>query len=278
MKLNPWSAAASIGAICAATLLLLPAPASACGGFFCNQVPIDQSGEHILFSVEDDGTIEAHVQIQYQGPSEDFAWIVPTPSRPEVGVGTATLFTRLTQLLQPQFILEWQEIGECWDDFLDDDLSPTAGGGDGEPDRGGVDVVETGEVGPYDFAVLQATDTEELFVWLQENEFFIPDDVQPFVDPYVMMGNEIHFVAFKLSKDSDAGDIQPVTLRYEGTEPMIPIQLTAIATTPDMGVTAHVLGDPRAQCRTTTCTCTSTRRASIGSTAPGTTTTSSPRR
>ena len=50
--------------------LALPSPAAACGGFFCSNQPIDQSGENIVFSIEEDGSIEAHVQILYQGPSE----------------------------------------------------------------------------------------------------------------------------------------------------------------------------------------------------------------
>ncbi|HEY3236040.1 MAG TPA: hypothetical protein VGJ84_15090, partial [Polyangiaceae bacterium] len=48
----------------------LPRTASACGGTFCDSgptaMPVDQSGENILF-VMNGNTVEAHIQIQYQG-------------------------------------------------------------------------------------------------------------------------------------------------------------------------------------------------------------------
>ena len=126
----------------------------------------------------------------------------------------------------------------------DADFAGSAGG-DPEEGDGGVTVVEQSSVGPFDFAVLQADAVEPLFDWLQANDYDIPDDVMPFVEPYVEMEGDVHFVAFRLSKDRETGDIQPITLRYDATKPMIPIQLTAIATQPDLGVTVHVLGDAR---------------------------------
>lgn len=238
-------------AIATAALALVAAPgtASACGGFFCNQQAIDQTGEHILFYVDGD-EIEAHVRIDYEGPSEEFAWIVPTPDVPTVGVSAEFLFTRMTQALSPQFYLNWREIGNCqyrWQDEFDSDGLGSGGGvPTAEDDGDGVTVVQVDSVGPYDFAVLQAINVESLFDWLEQNGYFIPADVMPFVRPYIDMPGNIHFVAFKLSKGNDSGAVQPVTLRYAADKPMIPIQLTAIATQPDMGVYAHVLGDTRA--------------------------------
>ncbi|MCH8827541.1 MAG: DUF2330 domain-containing protein, partial [Chloroflexi bacterium] len=52
-------------------------PASACGGFFCQNSPIDQNAERIIFTQNHDGTTSALVQIQYTGSAEDFSWILP---------------------------------------------------------------------------------------------------------------------------------------------------------------------------------------------------------
>ena len=146
----------------------LPSPASACGGFFCSSQPIDQSGENIVFSVERDGSIEAHVQILYQGPSEEFAWILPTPSAPTISVGTDTLFRQLDQATRPQFQMSYEQTGTCrdepscpWDYESDYGYGPPRAGGFAD---GGaavdaasrVDVVFRGNVGPYDAAVLSA--------------------------------------------------------------------------------------------------------------------------
>ena len=68
-----------------------PAPALACGGFFCNPAaPVLQAAERIVFAIDRDaGEVEMHVQITYTGPSEDFAWIVPVPRAPEIGLSTS---------------------------------------------------------------------------------------------------------------------------------------------------------------------------------------------
>ena len=241
-----------IAAAAAAATIGAPLAAHACGGFFCNRsAPVDQTGEHIIFAVDaEENTTEAHVLINYEGPSEEFAWIVPTPSLPEVGLSSAAIFARLQTMLSPRFQPNWSTTGTCsWgdDDFLaeaDAEGAPTAGGGRDESD--GVTVISSESVGPYDTVILQATDADVLIDWLQDNEYDLPDDIVPFVEPYVLMGGDIHFVAFKLQSDRDSGDVQPVTLTYRGSKPTIPIQLTAVATQPDMGVTTYVLGEHQA--------------------------------
>ena len=39
----------------------------ACGGFFCQNSPVDQNAERIIFAHNRDGTISTYVQIQYTG-------------------------------------------------------------------------------------------------------------------------------------------------------------------------------------------------------------------
>lgn len=66
--------------------------ARACGGTFCDaftpDMPVDQTGEVILF-VSDGDYVEAHIQIEYDGGDADqFAWLVPVPAIPEIEVGS----------------------------------------------------------------------------------------------------------------------------------------------------------------------------------------------
>ena len=55
-------------------------PAHACGGIFCQNTPVDQNAERIIFSQNRDGTITALIQIQYTGSAPDFSWILPLPA------------------------------------------------------------------------------------------------------------------------------------------------------------------------------------------------------
>ncbi len=54
--------------------------ADACGGLFCQNDPVDQAAERIIFAKNDDGTITTLVQIDYTGSAPDFSWILPMPS------------------------------------------------------------------------------------------------------------------------------------------------------------------------------------------------------
>lgn len=231
--------------------LVLPSPASACGGFFCSSQPIDQSGENIVFSVEADGSIEAHVQILYQGPSEEFAWILPTPSAPTISVGTDTLFRQLDQATRPQFQMNYEQTGTCreepecaWDYESDYAAGPPRAGGFADGGAAidaarGVDVVFRGNVGPYDAAVLSATDVDALYTWLNEYDYLIPESARPEIDTYIAGGS--YFVALRLQKDRAVGEIQPIVLHYTNGEPCIPIRLTRIATVDDMPIRAYFL-------------------------------------
>ncbi len=232
-----------------------PNSASACGGFFCNRQPIDQSGENIVFAVQEDGTMETHVQILYQGTAEEFAWILPVPTLPEVDVGTDLLFQQIRQATNPSFPVDYEVTGTCrptpscpYDDDLAFDGERAGGASDAgsaPPSDPGVDVLLQEAVGPYDAVVLSAGDADALFAWLTDNGYDIPEASVPLLMEYIEDGS--FFLALKLQQDRGTGEIQPVVLRYVERKPCVPIKLTAIATVPDMPITAYILGDRRAR-------------------------------
>jgi hypothetical protein len=62
--------------------------------------------------------------------------------------------------------------------------------------------------------------------------------------PYLR--DKLNLVAFRLSKNRNAGSIRPVVLSYKSDQPMIPIRPTAVAANDDMGILVWVLGASRA--------------------------------
>lgn len=231
-----------LSALMAVGLLASPR-AEACGGFFCSQVPINQAGERIVFGISGN-TVEAHIQIQYQGAAEKFAWVVPVQAEPTLSVGSARLFTYLDQVTQPSFQLQFDD--SCRSVFAG---LPTAGGvEDSSPvppsADGGVQVVSREDVGPYDAAVLTATDAVALRTWLTNNGYDIPAASGKALEPYVGIG--YYFVALRLQQNKGVGDLQPLVVKYTGTRPCVPIRLTAIAAQPDMPIISYVLADKRA--------------------------------
>jgi len=229
----------------------MPSSALACGGFFCNNsAPVDQSAERIVFAVDEgEGTVDTHVQIFYQGDAQDFAWIVPTPNLPELFLSTDELFTQLDWQTRPYFNLMWEEWGDCYqgggiltgntqDDTAEFDSADEDGG---DP---GVTIIEQAQVGPYDTVILQADTSAELITWLQDNNYDLPDTLDTVLNPYV--AGEQYFVALKLQKDKEVGDIAPIGFTYAGTQPAVPIQLTSVAATPDMRLEVYVFSEERA--------------------------------
>src|SRR5438105_6531001 len=98
-KLKWWVVLATL----AASLFVVPG-AYACGGFFCTNVPVDQAAERIIFAVNDDGTIDAYVQINYTGAPDAFAWVVPVPNPPKVDVATMAMLRELDLLKAPGYV------------------------------------------------------------------------------------------------------------------------------------------------------------------------------
>jgi len=219
-----------------------PGAARACGGFFCNQaIPIDQSGEQIVFSMRPDG-VTAHILIQYQGNARDFSWVVPVMSRPQIKLGTTALFTTLLTRTQPRF-----QIDSSTTDFCRSVAKGTAGsGGPESPNRpgGGVNVVEMREVGPFATVILESKDAAELITWLKENGYDQPPESTPLIEHYVKQG--MLFVALKLNQDASTGEIQPLVLDMPHPEACVPLILTRVAAVRDMPVQVFVLGNHRA--------------------------------
>jgi hypothetical protein len=234
------AAATALGGLGAA---LAPERAEACGGFFCARTPIDQSGEYILFSMEPD-RVRAYIQIQYQGKADDFAWVVPVMSVPtRISVGVQQVFTTLMNATLPQFRLDWgmNTGASCF-------LQPRSASAAGPPAAGAADssvmVIDQGEVGPYTYVVVSAAEAAKLRQWLDMNGFVQPPSAEPALMHYVRQG--FVFVAIKLKRGAETGEIQPLVLEMGHSEACVPLVLTRIAAVPDMPIYTLVLGKHRA--------------------------------
>jgi len=249
------------GPVLLLALISLPRPAEACGGLFCSATaPVNQAAERIVFSKNADGTVTAVVQIQYEGPSEEFAWVLPVPGIPEVKVSSDLAFTRLQLASNPQYNLSTRVEGECFDDGTrfgapTADAGEDGGGGAGGAGGGGVTVLAQGNVGPYDYVVIQPDREfdrvgDVMVEWLTGEGYDVvppggdPADISDLLGSYLEGG--MNLIAFRLTKGNDEGTIRPIRITYASDQPMIPIRPTAVAANDDMGVMVWVLGESRA--------------------------------
>lgn len=239
-----WAALLATGAI---AISFYPRDARACGCFAPPDPsrPVVQAGERIVFAVED-GVVTAHIQIQYSGSAEEFAWLVPLPAIPEVTVGVEELFTQIDATTTPSFLLN--SSGFCGGGGIsvgcaDESLAAADIGVPRDDPNKNVAVVVS-EAGPYEYAVLDASAKDPMLQWLEQNRYFVPGGTGDALTPYIQPG--AYFLALRLRTGQSAGDIQPIVLQYESQYPMIPIVLTSVGAIPDMGVLVWVLGDSRA--------------------------------
>jgi hypothetical protein len=242
---------------CLATILVVGAwpvaRAWACG-CFAQPNPVQrtvQAGERIVFAQRGE-QIEMHVQVNYAGDADEFGWLLPVPSVPELTPGTDQLFAALDVLTRPQFFLQQRFDSSC-DGVLERGFGGTDGTDFGDPVSDSVGgeappsspVVSRENVGAFDAVVLDATDADAMFAWLAEEEFIVPVDANSAaIQPY--LGPDRYFVALKLRSDRDTGDIQPLVLEFQAGGPVIPVTLTQVGATADMPVVVWVLGESRA--------------------------------
>lgn len=241
----------------ASAVAMHPRDAAACGGMFCDggpqPMPVDQTGENILFVWEGD-TIEAHIQIQYTGEAAQFGWVIPLQSVPEFSVGSEPLFQALLAASVPTYGFT-QTFDDCslgdeganGDGFGtgagDDGGSASATAGDPTDGGGGPQILLTETVGAFEITVLQGGSGQEVFDWLELNGYQQDEEALPILDEYIAEGHL--FGAVKLTGGADVDEIHPIVLRFQGSEPCVPLRLTRIAAVEDMGVRSFFLGDAR---------------------------------
>lgn len=214
---------------------LLPAPALACGGFFCGQQPVDQQAERILFAVGASET-DMIVQISYRGEASEFAWVLPlgfVPEASDLGTFSPLALTQLDANTAPIFVRPHDP--ECGSLVLN--------GGGSDADTPGVTVHLTDVVGPYEVAVIEGGDAAELVTWLRDHHFRVTDRMIPYVEAYVAEGMKL--LALRLIGDRGIEDIEPFRITMPTTTPSIPIRLTALAAEPEMGVLVFVFASRR---------------------------------
>jgi hypothetical protein len=208
----------------------------ACGGLFCQNIPVDQQAERIIFTINNNDTISAYVQIAYTGAAPDFSWVVPVPSVPEIDVAEIESFDELSLLTAPIFVPPMMP-----------DCAPIpmmAMASNAVMEDGAVEVLASGAAGPYFYDVITSPDPQAMISWLRDNGYRIEPEMEPLVAVYNEEG--MVFLAMKLQPDEGADDIQPVVMTYESTQPMIPLRLTAVAANPNMTVLTWIFADEQA--------------------------------
>ena len=186
-----------------------------------------------------DGTLDAIMQINYDGNVEDFAWVVPAPNVPQIDVVNSSLIRELDQRTAPVYIAPPKNCARLWE------LPFFLGVRAGAPPGGGVNVLGQGEVGPFNYVTIGSSNPTELLAWLRSNGYRVSAAAEPIIDAYVK--EQMVFVAIKLKAQQTIKDIQPVKLTYRATQPMLPMRIASVAAHDDMALNVWILGAAQAE-------------------------------
>ncbi|MGK2865480.1 MAG: DUF2330 domain-containing protein [Mycobacterium sp.] len=236
--------------ICAVLVLLLAAlttsiaaPAWACG---CGAYIPDRAGAAVVderaLIAWDGSTEDILMSFGVSGSSDRAAWVMPVPSAARVTLGDNAVFDDLAALTAPR--VEYRD--NWWPTFSW--LDGSAGGApeaSGARPPGGVSVLATQRIGPFEVTRLTGDSTAALAAWLGDHGFPQPARLDENLAPYVEQGWEI--VAIQLAPESGAtltGALQPLRLTFASDTVVYPMRLSRSATVPQ-SVELSVLAEHR---------------------------------
>jgi len=191
------------------------------------------------------GVERLHILPEFQSNTQDFAWIVPVPSLPELDESEAGIFRDLAALTAP----EYRYRDEGWGCSQVDYMTAPADG------NGGVEIIEEELVGIYRTMIVGADDagllTDSLTVWgfLHDDN---TDEIAAMLETYVDEG--WFFVTLKVDSTAFAEDPQdwywygamyPIKLTFAVDAPVYPMRISALSADDDTAVTLYIKSDRR---------------------------------
>jgi HEAT repeat protein len=167
-------------------LLICNADADGCFVFHWNkQLDINEPTQKAII-LHYQGREDLVLQVKYEGPAEEFGWLIPVPGLPDVKKGSMDCFYEVSRLTQERFPAFWSR---------------------GKSEDVGVKVIQIKTVGAYEVAVLSATNAAGLGDWLDAHNFAFPKEKQAVLDGYVK--KQWYFVAAKIDPDRNGFALQP---------------------------------------------------------------------
>ena len=185
--------------------------------------------------LHDQGREDLVLQVKYEGPAEDFGWVIPVPGQPEVRKGSTEPFYELSKLTQKQF----------GDGSGHRSMGMAKGNGE-EPE---VRVIEVKTVGAYEVAILSSTNPSALADWLAAHQFGFPKEKQSVLDQYIQ--RHWFFVAARINPKGDgfvvkatggkpskisgvtrqklaSGELHPIIISFPSEKCVFPLAISSV--------------------------------------------------
>jgi hypothetical protein len=143
----------------------------------------------------------------FKSEADDFGFIVPSPTQPELDESGNDAFPYLYDITKPEIkkVARGEPIG-C---LACTKAAPGRGDAKSEPKEPEVKVLQEKLVAGFRATVLEAKSATALVEWLKDNDYAYSPEIEAWAKPYVDGGWK--FTALKVAKDKDAKENKGVT-------------------------------------------------------------------
>lgn len=137
----------------------------------------------------------------FEGKGQDFGFIVPSPTEPELSEVTPGIYSVLDVILNKRYPLPLTKAAP----------RGATGGFGGGAGGGYVEVVKEQVVSGMKATVLKATDTRALELWMANNEYVVTPEILKWTDYYI--SNNYYLTAFKVDRKPGNEQIKSATVK-----------------------------------------------------------------
>lgn len=178
--------------------------AESCCAVFPSGKPVVNADQSVIIIWDEANKTQHFIRrASFKSDADDFGFLVPSPTKPELDESGNEAFPALQKLTEPAHIKARKPMG-------------TPGCGCAAPSRSldapmagsSVKVLEEKTVAGYKASVLETKSVHDLVNWLKENGYFYSMEVAAWAKPYVDQGWK--FTALKLVKGEPKGDAKTV--------------------------------------------------------------------
>lgn len=146
-------------------------------------------------------------KVRFDASADDFGFLVPTPTKPEIEESSDEVFKYLKGL------------------FPEPDTRGAPAAGSAFTRAGGpapVQVLEEKRVGSFDVAVLKASDSSSLLNWLNTNGYKVRESFEPWLARLVTMDWVLTAFKYVGGPEASAVSINPVRMTFQTDTPFFP--------------------------------------------------------
>jgi hypothetical protein len=187
------------------------------------------------------GIEQLALEVSFKGDASKFAWLVPTPAKPEVTKIDQPLFHDIHNATLPE-VKYWLDSDLLLGDIESRSslrssgyLSAGSGGAPvAERKHLDVEVLDQKPIGQYDIAVLRAGNEGDLLEWLTRNGYAISPSVSPVLTDYIHRGWVFTAMRVNTAYQASAGErlsegvLQSLSFKFKSSEPIYPLKISSL--------------------------------------------------